>query len=102
ALKFVLSQENADGRSQGFLHNPRATPHGPMYGHGFATLFLAEVSGMVPDKAVAKQVHDTLRRAVQCILNSQNGEGGWRYQPVGRDADLSVTICQIMALRAAR
>src|SRR5262249_52753729 len=33
---------------------------------------------------------------------SQNAEGGWRYQPGSRDADVSVTICQIMALRAAR
>src|SRR6478609_11068495 len=29
-------------------------------------------------------------------------KGGWRYQPVRRDADLSVTICQVNALRAAR
>src|SRR5262249_19777009 len=28
--------------------------------------------------------------------------GGWRYTPQSRDADISVTICQIMALRAAR
>src|SRR5262249_50309292 len=28
--------------------------------------------------------------------------GGWRYQPVPYDADISVTICQVMALRAAR
>ncbi|MFI5459457.1 MAG: prenyltransferase, partial [Isosphaerales bacterium] len=34
--------------------------------------------------------------------DSQNIEGGWRYQPVKKDADLSVTICQINALRAAR
>ncbi|HQU45511.1 MAG TPA: terpene cyclase/mutase family protein, partial [Pirellulales bacterium] len=27
---------------------------------------------------------------------------GWRYQPVRHDADISVTICEIMALRAAR
>jgi hypothetical protein len=33
---------------------------------------------------------------------SQNDEGGWRYQPVPSQADISVTICQIMALRAAR
>ena len=31
-----------------------------------------------------------------------NKAGGWRYQPVKNDADISVTICQIMALRAAR
>ena len=35
-------------------------------------------------------------------MQSQKSEGGWRYQPVPNDADISVTICQIMALRAAR
>jgi hypothetical protein len=40
--------------------------------------------------------------AVPVIVGSQNREGGWRYQPQRRDADISVTICQIMALRAAR
>lgn len=102
ALRFVLTQER-DKTHPGFLHNPNAMPqHGPMYGHGFGTLFLSEVSGMVPDKALAKEVNGTLRRAVECILRSQNGEGGWRYHPVARDADLSVTICQIMALRSAK
>jgi hypothetical protein len=36
------------------------------------------------------------------IVNTQNEDGGWRYQPVRREADISVTICQVMALRAAR
>ncbi len=102
ALKFVLSKENTNGQHPGFLHNPQATPHGPMYGHGFATLFLSEVSGMVPDKELAKEVREKLRRAVNLIVQSQNKEGGWRYQPGSSDADLSVTICQIMALRSAR
>jgi hypothetical protein len=39
---------------------------------------------------------------VRLILNTQNGQGGWRYMPVPQDADISVTICQTMALRAAR
>src|SRR5205823_1225212 len=51
ALTFVLSQEDAR-RRPGFLHNPHASPHGPMYGHGFGTLFLAEVHGMVHSKRV--------------------------------------------------
>lgn len=101
ALRFVLAQEHNPAKP-GYLHNPRATPHGPMYGHGFATLFLAEVSGMVHDRRLREEVHDKLRRAVQVILDSQNSEGGWRYHPEPRDADLSVTVCQIMALRAAR
>lgn len=72
--------------------------HGPMYGHGFATLFLGEVYGMAPDE----RVKEKLQMAVRLIERTQNKEGGWRYQPVPYDADISVTICQIMGLRAAR
>jgi hypothetical protein len=102
ALQFILRQENRDRTHPGFLHNPTASPHGPMYGHGFATLFLAEASGMVHDKALREQVNEKLHLAVKLILDSQNYEGGWRYVPFSREADLSVTICQIMALRGAR
>ncbi len=73
-----------------------------MYGHGFATLFLAEVYGMAPTPALRTELRGTLQRAVRLIIDSQNREGGWRYQPRANDADISVTICQIMALRAAR
>ncbi|MGE3808229.1 MAG: prenyltransferase, partial [Gemmataceae bacterium] len=41
-------------------------------------------------------------RAVRLIVRSQNTKGGWRYHPHSTDADLSVTICQIMALRSAK
>jgi len=71
---------------------------GNMYGHGFAALCLSQVYGMTRNE----EVGDALRRAVACILASQSDEGGWRYQPVKSSADLSVTVCQIMALRAAR
>ncbi len=71
---------------------------GPMYGHGFAALFLGEIYGMTGDE----NVKEKLQKAVKLIQKSQNPEGGWRYQPVPYDADISVTICQVMALRAAR
>jgi hypothetical protein len=77
----------------------------PMYGHGFATLFLGEVYGMTQgggDTTQADQVHKALVKAVRLIESTQNDEGGWRYNPVPFDADVSVTICQIMALRSAR
>ncbi len=102
ALRCVLSYEDKGPVNPGFLHNPQGTPHGPMYGHGFGTLFLAEVCGMVPDPRLRDDVRATLKRAVQLILDGQNASGGWRYFPKSRDADISVTICQIMALRAAR
>jgi len=70
----------------------------PMYGHGFATLFLAEAYGESPKE----EVKEKLQKAIKLMVQTQNKEGGWRYQPAPNDADLSVTICQIMALRAAR
>ncbi|GAB4386964.1 MAG: terpene cyclase/mutase family protein [Phycisphaerales bacterium] len=79
--------------------------NGPMYGHGFATLFLGEVYGMTGGGAETERsarVHAALVKAVRLIEQTQNEEGGWRYNPVPYDADISVTICQIMALRSAR
>jgi hypothetical protein len=71
---------------------------GNMYAHGFATLFLAEVYGMTGDEMVKER----LQKAIRLIHQAQNSEGGWRYTPQPIDADVSVTICQVMALRAAR
>lgn len=85
-------------RDSGFVMSSGAGSHGPMYGHGFATLFLAEIYGMYPDS----MVRDKLEAAVKLIVSTQNEEGGWRYEPKRQDADISVTICQVMALRAAR
>lgn len=82
-----------------------ASASGPMYGHGFATLFLGELYGMTqggPDTDEARRLHDALLRAARLIERSQNPEGGWRYNPVPQDADVSVTIAQIMALRSVR
>lgn len=93
ALGFVLSYSTDTGLLAA------ETSHGPMYGHGFATLFLGEVYGATPDD---KRVRDALVKAVDLIVGTQNDEGGWRYNPLPYDADISVTVCQIMALRSAR
>jgi len=93
ALDFVLDHAEDTGLLAA------ETSHGPMYGHGFATLFLGEIYGMHPDDT---RVRNALVRAVELIVGTQNEHGGWRYNPVPYDADVSVTICQIMALRSAR
>lgn len=85
-------------RQSGFISTADSRSHGPMYGHGFATLFLAEAYGMSP----RKDLREKLDKAVRLIVASQNKEGGWRYDPEPKEADVSVTVCQIMALRAAR
>ncbi len=81
----------------GLIYNPQAAAGPPMYGHGFATLALAELYGMTR----RVDLRDKLEAAVALIIRTQNSEGGWRYQPRVADADISVVICQIMALRAA-
>jgi hypothetical protein len=94
ALAYVMQNTSPSG----FIAVFATSTHGPMYSHGFGTLFLAEAYGMTH----RPEIREKLQKAVRLIIDSQNIEGGWRYQPVRRDADLSVTICQINALRAAR
>ena len=86
----------ADAQPNGLLTDSNSG--GTMYAHGFATLFLGEVYGMTGDE----RVKEPLTRAIRLIGKTQNKEGGWRYLPIPDDADISVTICQVMALRAAR
>ncbi|MCC2672284.1 MAG: Prenyltransferase-like, partial [Armatimonadetes bacterium] len=81
----------------GLIHDPQRTAGRPMYSHGFGTLALAELYGMTR----RTDLRDPLEKAVELILKTQNAEGGWRYEPRVADADISVVICQIMALRAA-
>lgn len=98
-LDFVLANCSESGLVAAEAAN------GPMYGHGFATLFLGEIYGMTAgdgDVERAARIHNALLKAVRLIQTTQNDQGGWRYNPVPTDADVSVTICQIMGLRAAR
>ncbi len=94
ALDYVL----ANTQESGYINSSLFEHHGPMYGHGFATLFVAECYGMSPRPAVREK----LAKAVKLIVATQNEQGGWRYYPQRMDADISVTVCQMMALRAAR
>jgi hypothetical protein len=69
-----------------------------MYDHGLCTLALIEAYGFIPSPQMRRRV----QRAVDLIVRSQNPAGGWRYNPVPADADLSVTVMQVVALRAAQ
>ena len=92
ALDYIISKQQESGLFT------TAENQAEMYSHGFATLFVGEVYGMTGDD----EVKEHLQKAVRLIERAQNSEGGWRYQPIPFDADISVTICQVMALRAAR
>jgi squalene cyclase len=69
-----------------------------MYGHGVAATALAEVYG----QSRSQTIRGKLERIIKVITSSQNEEGGWRYRPIVHDADISVTVLQVVALRAAR
>jgi squalene cyclase len=85
----------AMAREDGYLIG---TKGGNMYCHGMATLALTQAYGMSPEEDIKK----VLKKAVELIVKSQNGEGGWRYEPSPTGADISVTIMQVMALRGAK
>src|SRR5262245_21547764 len=87
----IASSRPADG----YLVGARG---GNMYCHGMATLALAELWGQTGDE----EIRPVLKKAVDLIVRSQNPQGGWRYEPAPTGADISVTIMQVMALRAAK
>jgi hypothetical protein len=43
-----------------------------------------------------------LTLAAQAVPKPRQFQGGWRYEPDSRDADLSVSVWQLMALRSAK
>ena len=69
-----------------------------MYFHGVATIALAELYGQTQIPAIRQK----LERLIKVIISSQNDQGGWRYKPYVSDADISVTVLQVVALRAAK
>ncbi len=73
-----------------------------MYGHGFSTMFLAQVYGMEEDVKRQETLHGVLTRAVRLIARSQSDPGGWLYTPDSNGDEGSVTVTQIQALRSCR
>ncbi len=90
ALSFVLDKVTSNGYIT--FNDTR------MYSHAFCVLFLAEIYGMTGHRDLRAK----LDRAIEFTYKSQNEKGGWRYAPAARDSDMSITVCQVVALRAAR
>src|SRR5687768_12529338 len=68
-MNFILSTVRADGTMQ---------PNGHyMYGHGIASIALAELYGQTKDP----RIRPKLELVIKLIVNCQNDRGGWRYQP---------------------
>ncbi len=90
AVAFLVSRVSPEGYI--------ASDHTRMYSHAFATLALAEVYGMSREP----KLRERLQTAVEFTVKCQNPTGGWRYVPFTIESDMSVTVCQVVALRGAR
>lgn len=91
AQRFLLSCARDDGYLVG-------TRGGNMYAHAMASLALAELWGVTQDK----RIKPVLQKATDLVVSAQAPEGGWRYSPRPSGSDISVTIMQVMSLRAAK
>ena len=105
-LDYVLTTPDMrfDAKFRGYMGEKE---NGRMYAHSIATLFLAEMSGMV-DSVRQTKIDSVLPLAVKVILDAQNQKkspehfGGWRYTPDSNDSDLSCSGWALMALRSVR
>ena len=117
AIEYVLDT----GQENGLLFDlpvaevwRKGTPtHAAIYNHGIAGLMLGEVYGMTDEPArtrIAAAITSAIEFTRQTQLRPKRNrldQGAWRY--LGRlsgglrsDADLSVTVWQLMFLRSAR
>jgi hypothetical protein len=83
-------------RGDGYIAAPAGESN--MYGHGISCVVLGELYGQSKDPSIRPK----LQRAIKLIVSCQNKDGGWRYRPVPLDADISVTVLQVVALRVAK
>ena len=101
SINYVLSKQNADG----YLGEADGSR---MYGHGIATLMLAEALGMPRDDELDEAIRKALKKAAQVtvtaamVAKSPEHAGGWRYTPDSTDSDLSLSGWQLMSLHATQ
>ncbi|MCB9893562.1 MAG: terpene cyclase/mutase family protein [Planctomycetes bacterium] len=96
-LDYVLSMQDPNS---GFITGDNDGSR--IHGHGYATLFLAQVYGAVEDENSKKRIENALKLAVKIISLGQTAFGGWGYMPNDLTWDEgSTTVCCIQALRAA-
>ena len=95
-LDFLLDSIGMDGTYRGVDGSKY------MYNHGIATIALGELYGQSRSPAIREKLQRAIRLIVTTQSDNDRNKGGWRYQPRPGDADISVTVLQVVALRAAK
>jgi Prenyltransferase and squalene oxidase repeat len=97
SVEYLISKQQANG-----LIAAMSEENQSMYGHGFSTMYLAEVFGTEEDERRQQDLHRVLTQAVKLTAASQSSYGGWIYTPTSGGDEGSVTVTQMQALRACR
>ncbi len=103
ALRYVV--HNVEPDENGYLGK---SDRSRMYGHGIMSLMMTEMIGHAPDEETDRLLYQKIKGAVSLILRAQAvakseaNRGGWRYEPSSSDSDISVSVWQLMTLRAAK
>ena len=95
-LDFLLDSIGLDGQFRGVDGSKY------MYNHGIATIALGELYGQSRSPIIREKLQRAIRLIVTTQSEREHTKGGWRYQPRPGDADISVTVLQVVALRAAK
>jgi len=92
-LDFILS----NAKPSGLLN--MSTTQSDMYNHGLSVFTLSQCYGVSNDKRLGP----TLEKGLKLICGTQAPDGGWDYKASHRSRghDLSLTVMQAKALRAA-
>ena len=109
AVDYLLSRAQKRTGLIGRPDDPREQQR-YMYGHGFATLFLAQVYGEETDERRRQRLEEVLTKAVTFTGKAQTKLGGWGYVSAADSRTIglpdfdegSVTITQLQALRACK
>jgi len=95
AVEYLLRQSDPQTGLIGGYEGGR-----PMFGHGFAMLFLAQVYGTEGQEDLRNRIRVVLTRAVALTASAQSELGGWYYTPDSEDDEGAVTVTQMQGLRA--
>jgi len=117
AIDFLAARALSSEQPVGYIHGDE---NSKMHGHGFATLALATACGgldssridvirsqiakgaSTKDLCFADRVRLALERAVRLTERAQDPDtGGWYYGPTPESHEGSMTVTQVVALRAA-
>lgn len=100
AVDYLLSRSRPNGLIGTPEQDDRYT-----YGHGFAMLFLSQMSGEESDEVTRRAIREALKRAVAFTGNAQTKYGGWGYVSAKDGSDFdegSTTITQVQGLRGCQ